>query len=174
MPQDSRVKADQEEIDIFFAFAGANENTDMQEMLEENSTLVYATDEQGDTALYGAISMGREADLETARILMEHGADIQQSRVGRALQFDMDPHIANEMAIITLGVNLNNHSNAVAASSSTLAASQSYNNRYDIKKSDATLKKAAKDGGKGDGKCTIMSVHTITYGEDLQNLYEKD
>ena len=80
----------------------------------------------------------------------------------------MSPHIRNEMSKIVLGVDLNSHSNAVAESSTTIAESQAYNKQAHIKKSDATLKKAAKDGGKGDGKCTIMSLH----GEELNNIFK--
>ena len=128
--QDSRVTASKEEIEIFFAFAGTNENKDMKEMLEENPSLVHAKDEQGDTALYGAIAMGRKEDLETAKILMAYGADPKESKVGRALQFDMDPHIANEMAKITIGVDLNTHSNALKQADKLISKSQKYNAKY--------------------------------------------
>ena len=125
--QDKKVKASQEEIEMFFVFVAANENKDMKEMLEENPSLVYAKDEQGDTALYNAVAMGKKENLETAKILMEHGADPKESKVGIALQFDMDPHIRNEMAKITLGVDLNNYSNTLKQADIIISKSKKYN-----------------------------------------------
>jgi hypothetical protein len=84
----------------------------------------------------------------------------------------MEPHIANQMARLVLGdAWVNPHSNAVERADDIIAASRAHNNQDHIKRSDATLKKAAKDGSKKKD-CTIMSVHKITYGDELKKLFE--
>lgn len=130
--QDKKVKANQEEIDIFFGYVCSENKTtedfkEIKEMLKEQPSLVHSKTKNGNTALYLIISMGRKEDLETAKILMAHGADPKESKVGRALQFDMDPYIRNEMAKITLGVDLNTHSNVLKEADKLIAKSQKYN-----------------------------------------------
>lgn len=183
MPQDPRVEASQDEINTFFGYIANKEDEkktteDFEEielMLQEQPSLVYATTNLGNTALYIAISRGREEDLETARIIMQYEPDLQQSRVGRALQSDMEPHIRDQMARIVLGDSyVSPHSNALENADSTIAESKAYNNQAHVKKTDANLEKIAKAGSKkkGGDKCTIMSVHEITYGEELNKIFK--
>ena len=165
MPQDPRVKATKEEIEEFFVYIAGNEEALIIEMLDENPTLVYAKDEQGDTALYNTIIIGTEESLSIMNILIQRGVDINQSRIGEALQFNMEPDIRYQMAKM-VGINLKN---VLDDADDTIKASKAYNKKQDeIEQGPPNSKKETK----GSGKCTIMSVHEITYGEELQKLFQ--
>jgi len=173
--QDSRVTADEEDIEGFHIFVASNAHADIEEMLEENPTLVYARDEHGNTALYYAVAGGREANLETARILMNHGAEPlalnpQGRNVGWAIQLIDDLHIQGQMGRI-VGIHFNDYSRSNGA----LERSQEYFVRPEMTQVDNTLNQIASSGKKAAPKKSFFSwnVQEITYDQDLTEIFKK-
>ena len=173
--QDSRVQAEQEDIEDFHILVTGNHHSQIIDILEENPTLIYSIDEHCHTALYYAAATGGPANIETARILMAHGAEPQNSNVGEALQLIDDPFMMQDMArIVVPGIQFNDYSQSNGA----VERAEAYLNREETKQVDYTLKAIASGGGKkgydkkGGDKCTIMSVHDITYGQELSNIFK--
>jgi hypothetical protein len=141
MPQDPRVTEESlEYVDMFFEYVAGNCITELSELLDLLPDLIYARDQNENTALYCTVGMGKEEGLETARILMAHGAEPDASNVGIALQLIDEPHILHEMAKI-MGINLNVHSNALRESDNAVANARAYLATGEVGKSETTLRK---------------------------------
>ena len=166
MPQDPRVKASTDDIEDFFSFVAANEKELVIEMLEENQTLVYARDEDGDTALYCKVGRGREEDLETAEILMAYGAEPNESRVGRALQLIDDPYILHRMAaIVGIDIEYKNSNNIIEQA-------EAYFERPDLAAAKETHEKIAKPAKKKGFFSKIFNLQEIKYDNDINAIFK--
>ena len=144
LKQDTRVKASEEDIESFQVLASVNENELIKEMLNKNPTLIYSLDGSGHTALHCVVASGKEADLETVKILIEYGAEPEKSHAGRALQLIKDPVLMQDMArIIYPDIQLKDYSKASDIVERTQEYLNTQRNRVlkGIGKKDATLTK---------------------------------
>ena len=169
MPQDPRLTEDALEcVEMFFQCVAANSHDQITEFLELEPTLAYARDEDGDTALYYATARGREANIETARILMAHGAEPGPSNVGTSLQLIADLDMMRQMAEV-VGIHIPVHHSS-AYTTDQYAASRvqedAYFNSRSTQDRHKTIDKIA--------KTTTYTALTSepTYGEELNNLFK--
>jgi len=178
--QDIRVSDESlEYVEMLFGFVASasrgnvESRSQLEDLLNCLPDLVYAIDEHGYTALYYAVTARRDAALEVARILMNHGAEpqaVNEQNEGPyyGLQLIDDLRIQREMGEI-LGLDFGTPTNALAAADDTIAAARKHLAKKSITKSDATLDKIThikkgdhdKDNGSGGGDnkgCAIMSL----------------
>ncbi len=183
--QDPRVsKESLEYVDMFFRFVAGASSNDLEskiqlvELLDCLPDLVYAVNPRGNTALYNVVVSGLEVDLELARILVDRGAEpsaVNEENVGPyyGLRLIHDTDIQRKMGEI-LGLKFHHPSNSLVEADRAIAESRAYFAQTNIAKSEKALRKLeSKDDKKpsGDGKCTIMSVHELTYEKSLKDLF---
>jgi len=159
--------------------------TQLTELLDCLPDLVYAIDEHGYTALYYAVTARRDAALEVARILMNHGAEpgaVNEQNEGPyyGLQLIDDTQILEEMAVI-LGVELEptytdaKHAELKEKEDKHFKSKKSLKNIekiHDFKKAPEDHHKDNGSGG-GDNKgCTIMSMTETIYNKNLADIFK--
>lgn len=176
MPQDPRVTEESlAYVDMFFGYVAGNSIDELSRLLYLLPDLVYARDEHGKTALYYKVGRGREEDLKTAKILMEHGADPNESSVGRALQLIEDRDILYKTAEI-LKIKIK-YPDALKESDNTVANARAYLERGEVGESEATIKKIEGKTAKKEGFfqrfcCKIFNLQEIKYDNDINAIFK--
>lgn len=162
-------------LEMYFEYVAADSHQELTELLECLPDLIYARDEQGNTALYCAVGIGSEATLETARILMENGAEIDNSHVGIAFQLIKEPSMKIKMAkVLGLG-DLNPYSNALEEADEAIAASRAYLSSGEVGRSEATLRKFEKESeskaAPKKGDCIVMRAEDTTSEQNTKAIF---
>jgi hypothetical protein len=186
--QDPRVTPDAlEAIEDFFISLARRNNAQVKKALELDPTLIYARDENGNTALNGLILSGTRESLETARVVISAArvqgfeADVKlKSNQGadceRALKTIKDPGLRGEFTnlintIPQAPLDIAAELRAIESHKAELrAGNEAYFDRAEVKEGQKTIKKIEESG---DKKCTIMCVREITYDKELKDIFGK-